>query len=137
MSNKRIWTYKYFSKWPITNNKKYKTKDANWNAWKTDLTNSLNKYPKDYIILNSKSTIDTSIRNLTKLINDTAQKLLEINKNSSLAKSWWNKQLTEAYREYRKSRKRYTYRVTPANPKKLKSSRNALQELIDNAKKHE
>ena len=73
------------------------------------------------------------ISNLTKIINDTAQKSLGIIKNSSLAKSWWNKQLTEAYKEYRETRKIYTYRATLANHKKEKSSKKALQELIDNA----
>ena len=43
---------------PIINNKKYKTKGANWNAWKTDLTSSLNKYLNSNVTLNSKSTID-------------------------------------------------------------------------------
>ena len=28
---------------PVINNKKHKTKGANWNAWETDLTSSLNK----------------------------------------------------------------------------------------------
>ena len=32
------------NKRPIINNTKYKTKDANWNAWKTDLTSLINKY---------------------------------------------------------------------------------------------
>ena len=75
---------------PITNNEKYKTKCANWNAWKTDLTSSLNKYLNSNVTLNSKSTIDLLISNLTKIINDTAQKSLGIIKNSSLLKSWWN-----------------------------------------------
>ena len=29
------------NKRPIINNKKYKTKDANWGTWKTDLTSTL------------------------------------------------------------------------------------------------
>ena len=121
----------------IINNKKYKTKGANWNAWKTDLTSSLNKYLNSNVTLNSKSTIDLLIWKLTKIINDTAQKSLGIIKNSSLSKSWWNNQLTEAYKEYTETRKTYTYRATPANHKKLKSSKKTLQELIDTAKKHE
>ena len=72
---------------PIINNKKYKTKGANWNAWKTDLTSSLNKYLNSNVTLNSKSTIDLLISNLTKIINDTAQKSLGIIENSGLAKS--------------------------------------------------
>ena len=31
------------NKRPLINNKKYKTKGTNWNAWKTELTSSLNK----------------------------------------------------------------------------------------------
>ena len=122
---------------PIINNKKYKTKGSNWNAWKTDLTSSLHKYLNSNVTLNSKSTIDLLISNLTKIINDTAQKSLGIIKNSSLLKSWWKNELTEAYKEYRETRKTYTYKATPANYKKLKSSKKTLQELIDNAKKHE
>ena len=66
------------NKRPIANNKKYKTRDANWNAWKTNLISSLNKYLKGNITLNSKSTIDISISKLTKIISDTAQKSLGI-----------------------------------------------------------
>ena len=122
---------------PIISNKKYKTKGANWNAWKTDVTSSLNKYLKGNVTLKSKLTIDLLISNLAKIINDTVQKLLGIIKNSSLAKFWLNNLLIEAYKEYRETRKTYTYRATPANHKKLKSSKKQLQELIDNAKKHE
>ena len=96
----------------IINNKKYKIKGANWNEWKIDLTTSLNKYLSSNVTLNSKSTILLLISNLTKIINDTAQKSLGIIKNSSLAKSWWNNQLTEAYKEYRERRKTYTYKAT-------------------------
>ena len=69
-------------------NKKIQTKDTNWNAWKTDLTSSLNKYINGNVTLNSKSIIETSISNLTKIIDDTAQKSLGIIKRSSLANSW-------------------------------------------------
>ena len=72
---------------PVINNKKHKTKGANWNAWETDLTSSLNKYLNINVTLNSKSTIDLLISNLTKIINDTAQKSLGIIKNGSLSKS--------------------------------------------------
>ena len=92
---------------PIISYKKYKTKGGNWNAWKTDLTSSLNKYLNSNVTLNSKSTTDLLISNLTKIINDTAQKSLGIIKNSSLLKSWWNNQLAEAYKEYRQTGKTY------------------------------
>ena len=59
----------------INDNKKTnKTKYVNWNAWKTYLNCSLNKYLKGNVALNSKSSLDTSISSLTKIINDTAQK---------------------------------------------------------------
>ena len=75
---------------------------------------------------------------MAKIINDPAQKSLGIIKNSSLLKSWWNNQLTETYKKYRETRKTYTCRATPANHKKLKSSKKkTIQELIDIAKKHE
>ena len=61
--------------------------------------------------------------------------LLNSSINSSLLKSWWNNQLTEVCKEYRDTRK--TYRATAANHKKLKSSKKTLQEVTDNAKKHE
>ena len=51
--------------------------------------------------------------------------------------TWWISQLTEIYKEYRETRKTYTYRATPANHKNMKSSKKALQELTENAKKHE
>ena len=121
----------------IINNKKYKIKGANWNEWKIDLTTSLNKYLSSNATLNSKSTILLLISNLTKIINDTAQKSLGIIKNSNLAKSWWNNQLTEAYKEYRETRKTYTYKATSANREKLKSTKKTLQELIYNAKNQE
>ena len=38
---------------------------------------------------------------------------------------------------YKETGKTYTCRAKPTNHKKLKSSKKALQELIDNAKKHE
>ena len=62
----------------IINNEKYKTKGANLNAWKIDLTSSLNKYLNGNVILNSKLTIDLSISNLAKIINNTSQKSLEL-----------------------------------------------------------
>ena len=54
-------------------------------------------------------------------------------KNSSLVKSWWKNQLTKVYKEYKETRKTFTYRAIPASHKKLKSTK----ELTDNAKKHE
>ena len=75
------------------------------------------------------------ISNLTKIVNDTAQKSLGIIKNSSLAKSWWNNQLTEAYKEYRETRKTYIYRATPANHKMMKSSRKSIPRINRQCKK--
>ena len=71
---------------------------------------SLKKYLNSNVMLNSKSTIDLLISNLTKIINGTAQKSLGIINDKSLSKSWWNNQLTKAYKEYRETRKTYTYR---------------------------
>ena len=48
-------------------------------------------------------------------------------------KSWWKNQLTKVYKEYKETRKTFTYRAIPASHKKLKSTK----ELTDNAKKHE
>ena len=70
---------------------------------------------------------------MIKILNDTAQKSLGIVKNSSLVKSWWKNQLTKVYKEYKDTRKAFTYRAIPASHKKLKSTK----ELTDNAKKHE
>ena len=42
---------------PLIDNKKYETKDAYSNAWKTDLTSPLNKNLKGNVTLNSKSVI--------------------------------------------------------------------------------
>ena len=53
---------------PIINNEKHKTKCANWNAWKTDLTSSLNKYLNSNVTLNSKSIVDLLISNMTEVI---------------------------------------------------------------------
>ena len=71
---------------------------------------SLKKYLNSNVMLNSKSAIDLLISNLTKIINGTAQKSLGMINDKSLSKSWWNNQLTEAYKEYRETRKTYTYR---------------------------
>ena len=68
---------------------------------------------------------------MIKILNDTAQKSLGIVKNSSLVKSWWKNQLTKVYKEYKDTRKAFTYRAIPGSHKKLKSTK----ELTDNAKK--
>ena len=59
----------------IINNKKYKTKGANSNAWPYQL---IKKYLDTNVTLNSKSTIYLLISNLKKIINDTAQNLAKI-----------------------------------------------------------
>ena len=49
--------------------------------------------------LSSKSDIDNSVAKLTHIINKTAEQSQGIAKTSNYAKSWWNKQLTAAYKK--------------------------------------
>ena len=44
---------------------------------------------------------------MTNIINKTAEQSLGIAKTSSSAKSWWNKQLNEAYKNYRDQKNVY------------------------------
>ena len=92
-------------------NKRYKNEGANWKKWETDKTQSLNGGFQEQPNLSFQS-IDNSIDKLTKIINKTAEKSLSITESSSYAKSWCNKQLTEAYKNYRYIRKMFTYKPT-------------------------
>ena len=90
------------------NNKRYKTKGADWKEWENDITLLLFEGFQERSNLSSKSDIDNYVAKLTSIINKIAEQSLCIAKTSSYAKSWWNKQLREAYQNYRQTRKMFT-----------------------------
>ena len=106
------------------NNQRYKTKRADWKEWENDITVPLNEDFQERPNLSSKSDIDNYVAKLTSIINKIAEQLLGIAKTSSYAKSWWNKQLTEAYQNYRQTRKMFTYRANKQNHQNLKKVKN-------------
>ena len=106
------------------NNKRYKTKGADWKEWENDITLLLFEGFQERSNLSSKSDIDNYVAKLTSIINKIAEQSLGIAKTSSYAKSWWNKQLTEAYQNYRQTRKMFTYRATKQNHQNFKKVKN-------------
>ena len=106
------------------NNKRYKTKGADWKEWENDITPPLSEGFQERPNLSSKSDIDNYVAKLTSIINKIAEQSLGIAKTSSYAKSWWNKQLREAYQNYRQTRKMFTYRATKQNHQNLKKVKN-------------
>ena len=92
-------------------------------------SHSLSKGFQERPNLSSKSDIDNSVANLTNIINKAAEQSLGIAKTSRYAKSWWNKQLTEAYQNYRQTRKISTYRATERNHQNLKKNKTHLQQF--------
>ena len=103
------------------NNKRYKTKGADWKEWENDITLLLFEGFQERSNLSSKSDIDNYVAKLTSIINKIAEQSLGIAKTSSYAKSWWNKQLTEAYQNYRQM---FTYRATKQNHQNFKKVKN-------------
>ena len=103
------------------NNKRYKTKGADWKEWENDITLLLFEGFQERSNLSSKSDIDNYVAKLTSIINKIAEQSLGIAKTSSYAKSWWNKQLTEAYQNYRQM---FTYRATKQNHQNSKKVKN-------------
>ena len=106
------------------NNKRYKTKGADWKEWENDITLLLFEGFQERSNLSSKSDIDNYVAKLTSIINKIAEQSLGVAKTSSYAKSWWNKQLTEAYQNYRQTRKMFTYRATKQNHQNFKKVKN-------------
>ena len=105
-------------------NKRYKSKGAYWKEWENDITLPLSEGFLERPNLSSKSDIDNYVAKLTSIINKITKESLGIAETSSYTKSWWNKQLTEAYQNYRQTRKMFTYRATKENhqnPKKVKN----------------
>ena len=106
------------------NNKRYKTKGADWKEWENDITLLLFEGFQERSNLSSKSDIDNYVAKLTSIINKIAEQSLGVAKTSSYAKSWWNKQLAEAYQNYRQTRKMFTYRATKQNHQNFKKVKN-------------
>ena len=115
-------------------NKKFKSRNADWERWKQFLQAPLEDYSTTFPLEISEKVIDQQAKKLTELIVGSATHFSGLKEISNKrAKSWWNN-IKAAKKEMRDSVRRYKLKQSPANLRKMVEVKEKYKNTISEAK---